>query len=139
MKARIKATGEIVEVGIDYNQDADYIAPNGKLYWQRELDFINLNIKVMREETMIEAINDIDSIRCMVEDIHEEITNTPDYWTRLEHQYAGMAMQGILANIDLLMSLAKKKADDYPAKYTVAEFAKDCAHALVEKYKKEEK
>ena len=59
----------------------------------------------------------------------------PDYWTRLEHQYAGMAMQGILANIDLLMSLAKKKADDYPAKYTVAEFAKDCAHALVEKMK----
>lgn len=63
---------------------------------------------------------------------------TPDYWTRLEHTYAGMAMQGILANIDLLMSLAKKKADDYPAKYTVAEFAKDCARALVEKYKKEE-
>ena len=47
---------------------------------------------------MIEAINDIDSIRCMVEDIHEEITNTPDYWTRLEHQYAGMAMQGMLSN-----------------------------------------
>jgi hypothetical protein len=46
-----------------------------------------------------------------------------------------MAMQGILANIDLLMSLAKKKTDDYPAKYTVAEFAKDCAHALVEKLK----
>ena len=22
----------------------------------------------------------------------------PDYWTRLEHQYAGMAMQGILSN-----------------------------------------
>ena len=22
----------------------------------------------------------------------------PDYWTKLEHQYAGMAMQGILAN-----------------------------------------
>ena len=63
---------------------------------------------------------------------------TPDYWTRLEHQYAGMAMQGILANIDLLMSLAKKKADDYPAKYTVTEFAKDCAHALVEKMKEKE-
>jgi hypothetical protein len=62
-----------------------------------------------------------------------------DYWIRLEHQYAGMAMQGILANIDLLMSLAKKKDDDYPAKYTVAEFAKDCAHALVEKMKEERK
>lgn len=23
--------------------------------------------------------------------------NEPDYWTRLEHQYAGMAMQGILS------------------------------------------
>lgn len=48
-------------------------------------------------------------------------------------------MQGILANIDLLMSLANKKAADYPAKYTVAEFAQDCAHALVEKMKKERK
>ena len=62
--------------------------------------------------------------------------DTPDYWDKLLHQYTGMAMQGILANIDLLMSLAKKKADDYPAKYTVAEFAKDCATALVEKLKK---
>lgn len=62
-----------------------------------------------------------------------------DYWEKLLHQYAGMAMQGILANIDLLMSLAKKKSDDYPAKYTVAEFAKDCAYALVEKLKEERK
>lgn len=65
--------------------------------------------------------------------------NNFDYWTRLEHTYAGMAMQGILADIDLLLSLAKKKADDYPAKYIVAEFAKDCAHALVEKMKEERK
>ena len=68
----------------------------------------------------------------------EFLDNPQDYWTRLEHQYAGMAMQGILANIDLLMSLAKKKADDYPVKYTVAEFAEDCAHALVEKLKEME-
>ena len=53
MKARVKATGEIVDVRIDYKQDADYIAQNGQLYWQRELDFNNLNIK------------------------DEEITNTP--------------------------------------------------------------
>lgn len=59
-----------------------------------------------------------------------------DYYTRLEHQAAITAMQGILANADLLMLLAKKTPDAYPAKYTVAEFAKDCAHALVEKYKK---
>ena len=54
----------------------------------------------MRDEIMIEAINDIDSIRCMVEDIREEITNTPDYWEKLKHQYAGMAMQGMLSNPD---------------------------------------
>ena len=126
MKARVKATGEIVEVGIDYNQDADFIAPNGLLYWQEELDFTNVNTKIMREETMIEAINDIDSIRCMVEDIHGEITNTPDYWTRLEHQYAGMAMQGIIArhNVDFDM---------------VVEWSADLAHALVEKMKEERK
>lgn len=63
----------------------------------------------------------------------------PFYWEKLEHQYAGMAMQGILANINLLTLLAKKKDDDYPAKYTVAEFAKDCTHALVEKMKEERK
>ncbi len=33
-----------------------------------------------------------------VYEFHElEILDDPDYWTRLEHQYAGMAMQGILA------------------------------------------
>ena len=28
----------------------------------------------------------------------DDLSSDPDYWTRLEHQYAGMAMQGILAN-----------------------------------------
>lgn len=70
--------------------------------------------------------------------IKQDIVYDPDYWTKLEHQYAGMAMQGILTNIDLLMSLVKKKDPNYPAKYTVAEFAKDCAQALVEKMKNKE-
>ena len=103
MKARVKATGEIVEV-----------SP----YWTE----IHTTNSGCYEMTEVELMPDV-----------------PDYWTRLEHTYAGMAMQGILANIDLLMSLAQKKADDYPAKYTVAEFAKDCAHALVEKMKEERK
>ena len=111
MKARIKATGEIIEVMIVGTLNGNrYRRTDGQneLYESKDLD---LNL-----ETII----------------------NPDYWTRLEHTYAGMAMQGILANIDLLMSLAKKKADDYPAKYTVAEFAEDCAHALVEKLKEKE-
>ena len=67
--------------------------------------------------------------------IKQNIDCNFDYWTHLKHQYAGIAMQGILANIDLLMSLTKKKDPDYPAKYTVAEFAEVCAEALVEKLK----
>ena len=103
MRARVKATGENVEV-----DQCSILYDDGRreLMYGKEL---------------------------------EEVQGAPDYWEKLKHQYAGMAMQGILANIDLLMSLAKKKADDYPAKYTVTEFAKDCAHALVEKMKEERK
>ena len=54
-------------------------------------------------------------------------TYNPDYWTRLEHQYAGMAMQGILAH----------EGTEF-RNYLLQE-AIDIAHALVEKYKKEEK
>ena len=109
MKARVKETGELVEVHTC--DDADFQDRKGNYYWEHQLYFGTLD--------------DFDN-------------DEPDYWTRLEHQYAGMAMQGILANIDLFMSLANKKAADYPAKYTVAEFAKDCAHALVEKLKEKE-
>ena len=108
LKARVKATGAIVEVdecGGQVFKDMGwyYMDMRGRCYKSEDLDFSD---------------------------------NTPfDYWARLEHTYAGMAMQGILVNIDLFMSLANKKAADYPAKYTVAEFAKECAHALVEKVK----
>ena len=113
MKARIKATGDVVEVSLSHiiydggKKIIWYNTPQGASCTEDELEFFDT------EENF-------------------------DYWTRLEHQYAGMAIQGILANIDLLMSLAKKKTDDYSAKYTVAEFAKDCAHALVEKLKEKE-
>ena len=91
----------------------------------------------MREETMIEAINDIDSIRCMVEDIHEEITNTPDYWTRLEHQYAGMAMQGMLSNPAFWKMDWSNNDTLYVDLITMR--ARSHAHALVQKMKEERK
>ena len=62
MKAKIKATGEIVHVG-DYNtisHDPMYKNERTGPWRLEELDF----------------------------------AEAPDYWTRLEHQYAGMAMQG---------------------------------------------
>ena len=59
----------------------------------------------------------------------------PDYWTRLEHQYAGMAMQGILSNPDV--NLDYKSYECMPQ--AVAATARNIAHALVEKMKEERK
>lgn len=59
---------------------------------------------------------------------------TPDYWTRLEHTYAGMAMQGILSNPNIVY----KDISTETICNHVAERVKEIAHALVEKYKKEE-
>ena len=94
LKARVIATGEIVEVNecgqafIDMRMD--YMDTKGRCYKSEELDF-----------------ND----------------NTPfDYWTRLEHQYAGMAMQGILARYNVEFEM-------------VVDWADEIAHALVEKMK----
>jgi hypothetical protein len=53
----------------------------------------------------------------------------PDYWTRLEHTYAGMAMQG------LILTASKHMGTDQE----VAQWAKEYAHALVEKLKEERK
>ena len=50
----------------------------------------------------------------------------PDYWTRLEHTYAGMFMKSFLDNFDGTTSM-EILADD----------AIELAHALVEKMKEE--
>jgi hypothetical protein len=69
----------------------------------------------------------------------ELMPDVPDYWTRLEHQYAGMAMQGILSNSEYLRSLMHTKYNDYSAHEVVPNVAMRLAHALVEKYKKEDR
>ena len=95
MKARVKATGEIVNV---YNWGEPTLrADNGDIYQKAELDF----------------------------DVEDE--NNPNYWTRLEHTYAGMAMQGILANYGV-----EPLPDD------AANDAREYAHALIQKLKEME-
>ena len=59
----------------------------------------------------------------------------PDYWTRLEHAYAGVAMQGILSNPNIVY----KDISTETICNHVAERVKEIAHALVEKYKEKEK
>ena len=63
----------------------------------------------------------------------EFLDNPQDYWTRLEHQYAGMAMQGILSNANHALWDRENNAEG------IAKSASAIAHALAEKYKKEER
>ena len=86
MEARVKATGEIIEVrevtkyDSNYSPIVYYKAENGFPYKTEHLDFEDL--------TQGKA------------DVKEKSLpkDEPDYWEKLKHQYAGMAMQGILAN-----------------------------------------
>jgi len=102
MKARIKATGEIVELA-PYTRVCEDFAKGRS--W------------------LVEELDDADDVT--------------DYWTRLEHQYAGMAMQALLSS-DTMMGVLSRR-DNGTMEEEVAIEAFDYAHALVEKYKKEER
>ena len=97
MKARIKATGEIVDIA-EYS--TIYAENHINCFYPNELDILD---------------------------------TSEDYWTRLEHQYAGMAMQGILSNANHALWDRENNAEG------IAKSASAIAHALVEKYKKEER
>ena len=97
MKARVKATGEIVDgkAMVSFNGD----------------DFYLDELEVIQDE--------------------------PDYWERLKHQYAGMAMQGILTNEKMMLDLHRAFGKDESMDITVSEFAIDIANTLVKKLKSE--
>lgn len=96
MKARVKATGEIVTIistdGFSLTDES------GNHYLIREL-----------EEVM------------------------PDYWEKLKHQYAGMAMQGILANCN--HQLWEREANSKG----IAKNSYEIATALINELKEKEK
>ena len=109
MKARIKATGEIVYAVITqrvtHTGEQVYMTNDGRLIEESRLEF--------------------------------NVDDTSDYWTRLEHTYAGMAMQGMLNNSLLITGLLKvnKSHEDIVAE--VIGTATKYAHALVEKMREE--
>ena len=107
MKARVKATGEIVEVvKIDDGRTTFYQTedrPDGDLLLHRD------------ELSWVEGEN-----------------ADPDYWTRLEHQAAIAAMQGILTNPIGFENLRARGID---LQKEAAQLASEFAHALVEKMK----
>ena len=66
--------------------------------------------------------------------------NIPDYWTRLKHQYAGMAMQGLLCNRILAGELVKDNNNGIKdMSEVISKAAVVYATALVEKLKEERK
>lgn len=113
MKARVKATGEIVDVDLPYiSLSNEIIYPeigSARYCTQDELDF----------------------------DIENE--NIIAYWTHLEHQYAGMAMQAMLTSPELMQVVTSAKellTNEYAKR--VAVVADRYAHALVEELKEKE-
>ena len=106
MKARVKALGYIVEVTFSH-----IIHDNGHdIIWYKTPQGASFT----KDE--LEFITTEDDF---------------DYWTRLEHQYAGMAMQGILSNPESEL--------DYIGDDTLPQALAGCAaklaHALVKKMK----
>ena len=69
MKARVKATGEIVEVSQGIYSPYQYVDDNGTIYTEEHLEILP-----------------------------EALAPTIDYWTRLEHQAAIAAMGGMCGN-----------------------------------------
>lgn len=103
MKARVKATGEIIEV-FQYGKYhfLEYIGEKtGRLFLAEELDLLD---------------------------------SYPDYWERLEHTYAGMAMQGIMSYIEQITPKEGRSFCD-----EIVDISFEVAHALVEKMKEERK
>lgn len=105
MKARVKATGEIVDV-----DQCSILYEDGKreLMYGKEL---------------------------------EEVEGTPDYWEKLKHQYAGMAMQGMLSNAIGFDEVRRQAAENGISNLItlIAGAAMDYATALIEKLKEERK
>ena len=137
MKARVKATGEIVDVKVDDSQFADYIGKNGLLYWKGELDFEVTDKDAIYNKGWQDGWDE--AVKSEIPKIHPKIKGSdPDYWEKLKHQYAGMAMQGLLNN-SLLAGELKKDPNNGIAEMsnTITKAAVVYATALVERLKSE--
>ena len=110
MKARVKATGEIVD-------GSAMVSFQGDDFYLDELEIIQDE----PDKTLYDELDDV-------------------YWANMKHQYAGMAMQGILANPVLMQGYAElAKApitSGFLNDYVLAKSV-NIAHELVEKLKSE--
>ena len=112
MKARVKATGEIVEVSHMYaspfsNDVCCNVKETNYPYLFDELDF---------------------DYACSV----------PDYWERLKHQYAGMAMQSYVSNNEYLREIREMCKEPQEMRDLIADLSILLATTLVQKLKEKE-
>ena len=104
MKARVKATGEIITI----ESDTMFI---GKDYKGVVKPYYDSDIDIIKDE--------------------------PDYWEKLKHQYAGMAMQGMLSNSAYLENFVKYCVEGESFTIVVTANAINYATALVNRLKEE--
>lgn len=115
LKARVKATGEIVEIilkQVDPIQQKYVNCETGVSYYREELVF-DVNQK------------------CFPYD--------EDYWTRFEHQAAIGAMQGILGSEEIMKRINTMPIKEDQFGLVIAELSVNITHALVKKMKEERK
>lgn len=128
MKATIKATGETIEVMQVYEKGESFYVRLDMLdtvevrYHINELEFEGFETEGKFAETCLNGIK-------------QNIVYDSDYWTKLEHQYAGMAMQGMLSNTSLITVLFDATKDHDELLKEVIICSHEYAHALVEKMK----
>ena len=133
MKARVKNTGAIIEV-IPYSgfDEYDFYEPETKLPWfKSELDFEVTNKDEIYNKGWADGWDE--AVKSEIPKIHPKLKGLdPDYWTRLEHQYAGMAMQGLMSYVEQITPKEGRSFCD-----EIVDISLKVAHALVEKMKEE--
>ena len=84
--------------------------------------------------------SEIEKVKPKLKDVKEKSfpKDEPDYWTRLEHQYAGMAMQGILGSEEIMMRINKMPIKEDKFGLVIAELSTNIALALIQKLKEKE-
>ena len=110
MRARVKATGEVFEIASYATIPMECCDSFGE-----PLRFYFDEVEILSEEN----------------DLKE--SEIPDYWTRLEHQYAGMAMQGLMTILPNIGGMEGRTPKD-----EIIDIATETSHALVEKLKEKE-
>ena len=130
MKATIKATGETIEVMQVYEKGESFYVRLDMLdtvevrYHISELEFEGFETEGKFAETCLNEIK-------------QDIVYDHDYWTKLEHQYAGIAMQGMLSNTSLITVLFDATKDHDELLKEIMICSHEYAHALVEKMKED--